>query len=380
MKTHRVAVVGCGALARGAHLPHCQKNPRIELVATCDIDKDTAETCKTKFGAQRAQTDWREIVKADDIDLAILATHTNLRGEFIIPAIESGKPVYTEKPLAPSLEEMARIVQVSRQTGVPICVGHNRRSGPAMLEMKRLFETALTATEVDTPSVCRQTEKRIPEEHQTQMLIRVNDDIRSWKDWIFGDEQGVMFGEMVHFVDQALWFIPSDPVQVYAEGSNRGNFTMLIKFRDGSIATLQHSAVGNFDYPKELFEISTNNITIAMDQHIEIRQSGLLDEPMLTTFPFKNPSYTEEEGMTAYIKAVEQEKKRARQKGEQPRWLNVEKGHYKHLDRFLDHIEGKAENPCDIESAVIVNRITLKLLESVKSGLPVAVEQKDITI
>ena len=372
--------MGCGALAQGAHLPHCQKNPRIELVATCDIDKNTAETCKDRFGAERAETDWRKVVDAGDVDMAILATHTNLRGEFIIPALKAGKPVYTEKPLAPSLQEMVEIVQASRKSGVPVCVGHNRRSSPAVLETKRLIQKALVATDVDTPSVCRQKQKRIHEENQTQMLIRVNDDIRSWKDWIFSDEQGILFSEMVHFVDIALWFFASTPVKVYAEGSHRGNFTILIKFEDGSLATLQHSAVGSFDYPKELFEISANNVTIAMDQHIEIRQSGLPNEPMLTTFPFKEPSFAQGEGMTAYIKSVEKEKKRAREKSEQPRWLSVEKGHYKHLDRFLDHIAGKGENPCDIESAVIVNRITLKLLESVRSGLPVEVSRQDITI
>ena len=99
MKKHKVAVVGCGALAQRTHLPHCKENPRIELVAACDINADAAQSCKEKFGAQRAETDWRKLVKADDIDLFVLATHTNLRGEFIIPALEAGKGL-TKKPRA----------------------------------------------------------------------------------------------------------------------------------------------------------------------------------------------------------------------------------------------------------------------------------------
>ena len=106
MKRHRVAVVGCGALARGAHLPNCRRNRRVELVAVCDIDPRAAEQCREKFGAARAETDWRRVVAAADIDVCVLCTHTNLRGEFIVPALESGKAVYTEKPLAPSRKEM----------------------------------------------------------------------------------------------------------------------------------------------------------------------------------------------------------------------------------------------------------------------------------
>lgn len=377
MRKHRVAVVGCGALAQGAHLPNCEKNPRVDLVCACDLNKDTAEMCRKKFGAERAEVDWHKVVEADDIDLCILATHTNLRGEFIIPALKAGKPVYTEKPLAPSIKEMTDMVKVVRGTGVPVCVGHNRRSSPAVLEMKRLLEKARIAKVVDAPSVQRNTERRIPEEDQTQMLFRVNDDARSWKEWAFADEQGCMYAEMVHFIDLALWFNNVPPVRVFAEGSNRGNFTQIITFQDGSITTLQTAITGNFDYPKELFEISVNNVTIAMDQHIELRQFGLPDEPMLQTFPFKEHSYAKEEGMTAYIRTVEAEKKRTRETGEKARWLNVEKGRYRHLDRFLDHIEGQGDNPCDIESAVTVNRIALKILESAGLGLPVAVNPQD---
>jgi predicted dehydrogenase len=377
MKRHRVAIVGCGRLAQVQHLPHCQQNDRIDLVCTCDINKETAKTCKERFDAKRYETDWRNVVEADDIDMAILATHTNLRGDFIIPALKSGIPVYTEKPLAPSQEEMVKIVLTSRKTGVPVCVGHNRRSSPAVLEMKRLFDKALKATDVTTPSVMSNKGKVVPEEHQIQMLFRVCDDSRSWKDWVFLDEEGIMFAEMVHFIDLALWLNPTNPVRVFSEGSNRGNFTFIIRFQDGSITTIQHTMVGNFDYPKELFELTANNVTVAMEQHFEVRQVGLLDEPLVQTFPFSKPSFAEGEGMMAYMRAIEKEQQQAKTTGDAARFLGVEKGHFKHLDRFLDHLEGKGENPCDIESAVNVTKIALKLLESTRLGLPLAINPQD---
>lgn len=378
MKKHRFAVVGCGDLARGAHLPNAQKNPRIDLVCTCDINPAAAESACRQFGAKRFETDWHKLINDPEIEGFILATHTNLRGEFMVPALEAGKPVYTEKPLAPNIDEMIRIVRTSRRTGVPVCVGHNRRSSPAMLEFKRLVEKAKDS-QGWRPSVDRLAgRERVPEEHQMQTLIRVNDDARSWKSWIWWDREGILFSEMVHFIDLSLWLARTHPVRVFTEGSPRGNFTLIMRFADGSITTLQHTMVGHFDYPKELFEVTVNNITVAMDQHVEVRQCGMTDEAALKTFPYaESGSWAKKKGMTGFMQSIEAERQKAEDDNRAPRMLNVNKGHAIHLDRFLDHIEGKGQNPCDVESAVPVNRIAMKMLESARLGMPLVVNPED---
>ncbi len=372
MKRQRVAVVGCGMLAQSVHLPNVQANPRGELVAVCDLDPAIAEACRQTFGAARAETDWQRIVAADDIDVCILATHTNLRGAFIIPALEHGKAVYTEKPLAPDRAEMLAIVQAVRRTGRPVCVGHNRRSSPAMLEFRRLL-TAAQGTTGWPASVDRSAGREsLPEERGLQLLMRVNDDIRSWKEWIFTDDAGIMFAEMVHFLDLALWLNPGHPVRVFADGSPRGNFTLLLRFDDGALTTIQQTMVGHFDYPKELYEAATHNITIAMDHHIEVRQCGLADEPLLQTFPYAAvTTWAPEPGMTGYFHALDADLRHA------ARTIGVEKGHARHLDRFLTHLDGLGENPCPVDGAVAVNRIALKCLESARLGLPVAITPED---
>src|SRR5262249_24373353 len=155
---------------------------------------------------------------AKDIDVCVLCTHTNLRGRFIIPALKSGKAVYTEKPLAPSRAEMIDIVKTTRSTGKPVCVGHNRRSSPAVLEFKRLLDKAKSGAVATKPSVDRSAGRApLQEESQMQLLIRVNDDARSWKSWAFWDDEGILFNEMVHFIDLALWFNDAPPVRVFVE-------------------------------------------------------------------------------------------------------------------------------------------------------------------
>lgn len=378
-KIHRVAVVGCGMLAQGAHLPNIQSNPRLHLAVTCDLDLAVAEECRDRFGADRAESDWRRVVEASDVDLIVLATHTDLRGELIIPALRAGKPVYTEKPLSASRCEMIEIVRTSRATGTPVCVGHNRRSSPAVLEFKRLLDKAREHGSLIRPTVDRGIGRAaLPEEGQTLLLMRINDDVRSWKDWIFWDEDGIMFAEMVHFIDLALWLHSAPPVRVFAEGSPRGNFMLMLRFADGSLANFHHTFVGNFDYPKELIEATVNNVTLALEQHLEVKQCGLADEPLVQGFPYHvNSPWAKETGLAGYFAEMEAEAALACQEARAPRWLGVEKGHGLHLDRFVTHLEGRGPNPCDVESSIPVNRIALKFLESARLGMPIAVGPED---
>jgi predicted dehydrogenase len=353
----------------------------MELTVACDVNARMAEDFRKTFNAGTSCTDWQDVVDRNDVDFIVLATHTNLRSEVILPALAAGKPVFVEKPLANTVAEMQRIVGAVRQTGVPVCVCHNRRSSPAILELRRLLDKAIHSDGGWPASVDRSgggARDKLPEERQIQMLMRVNDDCRSWKDWIFRDNESILFAEMVHFVDVALWLNPSPPVRVFAEGSARGNFSMTIRFQDGSLATILESLAGHFDYPKELIEVSANHVTIAMDHHAEVRQRGLADEPFRFMYKFKkNADGDVAEGMEAFNDAVTVSYEESRRTGEPAFFVSPDKGHARHLDRFLDCIEGNGENPCDVVSAVTVTRITLKLLESIRLGQPLPIGPED---
>ncbi len=379
--TLRAAVVGCGALANGAHLPNIQKSDILDLAVACDVNKEQAEYAAERWGAGRVSLDWQEVVKAGDVDLIVLCTHTSLRADLICAAAEAGKPVYTEKPLADSREEMIRILRAVQQTNTPVCVGHNRRSSPAVLEFRRLAQLARAQGADREAIIDRNTGMRQPiaEEGESQLLLRVNDDIRTWKGWVFDDEYGIMLAEMVHFIDLALWMMPAPPIQVYACGSPRGNFTQVIQFRDGSIATLLENVVGNFDYPKELFEFTARNVTVCCDHHLEVRQRGLDSEPFRTCFDLaQGGELTQSKGMPAFHEACDALHELRKAGKELPvACVGPNKGHKEHLERFARHIQGQGENPCPVQSAIVVTRVALKLLESARTGLPIKVLAED---
>jgi predicted dehydrogenase len=381
VSVHRFGVVGCGAIARGWHLPNLAANPRARVVVTCDVDGAAAEGCAQAFEAERTAADWREVVAASDVDAILLATHTNLRGALIGAAVRAGKPVFVEKPLASTREEALEISRAVGRSGVPVCVNHNRRSCPAILDGRRLLETARSGAGGFSPSVDRSDagrRQRLAEEGQTQILIRVNDDARSWKEWVFADAGGIVLNELVHFVDLALVFERSRPTRVIGDGSIVGNFSASLRFEDGSLTTIHHALCGHFDYPKELIEIAANNVTIAIDNLVEVRQRGLADEPFRRTYAVeRGGDWVSRPGIEGFHDAVTATFERSRKTGEAPAFIWPDKGHAAHLDRFLDCIEGTGENPCDVASAVVVTQVTSRLLEAVRSGSAVTIGPED---
>jgi predicted dehydrogenase len=265
-----------------------------------------------------------------------------------------------------------------------VCVGLNRRSSPAVLELRRLVNKARDTAGGGAPSVDRTAggqRTTIAERRQTQILVRINDDCRSWVDWVFAQEGGTLLAEMVHFINVALWLTPSPPVRVLAEGSSIGNYALIIRFEDGSLTTIHHSMAGHFDYPKELIEVCVNYVTLAMEHHVEVRQRGLTDEPFRHAYPFgEELDGTPLAGIDAFHEAVTRAVDAARASGDTPDFIEPDKGHAAHLDRFLDHVEGLGENPCDAADAVLATRIARKLLESQQRGTPAGITAADLSV
>ena len=207
----RVAVVGCGQLARGQHLPNIVNSARMVLHTCCDIDEENLHQCRDAFHPEKTSRDFRAVVQDPEVDLVCLATTETLRLPVIEAAADAGRPVYTEKPLAATLDEARAIQAIVHRTSIPFCVGHNRRCAPAMVAAQRLFRDHMNA-----PRPCpwrwdREGEARpaLDEDGVASMVVSINDDWYSWKAYTFdGDtyDHGPMLWEMTHFVDLCNWF------------------------------------------------------------------------------------------------------------------------------------------------------------------------------
>jgi predicted dehydrogenase len=99
----------------------------LEIVAVCDLKEEWAKECAAKFGTAQAFTDYRKMLETD-FDILFSFTGTYSRPDQVVAGAEAGKHIFTEKPLALSLEEGKRMVEAVRKTGVKYQIGYQLRT------------------------------------------------------------------------------------------------------------------------------------------------------------------------------------------------------------------------------------------------------------
>lgn len=141
-KTYRIAIIGCGGIANGKHMPSLSKLKNIEMVAFCDIVPERAAAASEKYGAEGAKTysDYTELLKDGSIDIVHVCTPNDSHAEIAIAALEAGKHVMCEKPMAKTAADAARMVETAKRTGKKLTIGYNNRFRPDSMHLKKLCE------------------------------------------------------------------------------------------------------------------------------------------------------------------------------------------------------------------------------------------------
>jgi Predicted dehydrogenases and related proteins len=379
-----MAVVGCGMMAQGMHLPNILKHPDIELVWCCDINEKLLEDVNQKFKPLKSTTEPVVIAQDRECDAVLLCTTHKVRLPLIEMFANAGKHIYVEKPLSDSFEEMKKIIKIVKRTGIKFTVGHNRRAAPAVKEALRVLNKHQKSPISPSWRWNREGEERpdLVGEDQTMVLLRINDDFWSWKKWAF--ETGALINEMTHFADLACCFIDSKPTRVTTSGNKQANHVVTIEFENGSLATIFATAFGSFGYPKELVEIYHNGAVIALDHLLEMRVAGVEDEAFQTYFPFmedRHP-YISDKGINGYYKHVLANHEEVISSGVKSLLPEgPDKGHFSLLDDFVKCIMFGGEPICSAEIAAVPTAIILKAIESEKlGGIPVKISEDDYSV
>lgn len=118
--THKVkiGVVGCGVVAAAYYLPYLMKMETAELVAVCDIYAERTAACVRLFGAKEQYQDYAKMIEQADIDAVLILTGPGTHVPFTLRAVEAGKHVLLQKPMALTLADATAIVEAVRRTGV----------------------------------------------------------------------------------------------------------------------------------------------------------------------------------------------------------------------------------------------------------------------
>lgn len=126
-KPLRVGVIGCGWFAQAVHLPILRRLREAELVALAEPDPSRREEASRCVPEALVYADYRDLLKMRDLDAVIVSVPTALHAEVASAAMQQGKHVYLEKPIATSLDEADKIMKVWKEAEVVGMVGFNYR-------------------------------------------------------------------------------------------------------------------------------------------------------------------------------------------------------------------------------------------------------------
>lgn len=326
-----VGVIGAGNFAVGTLLPILSKISSANLKAIASATGLTAKTVGKKYGFECCTSDYRRILEDPDIDCVMIVTRNNLHAPLTIEALESGKDVFVEKPLAISLEELRAVVEAWKRTGGRVMVGFNRRFSPFAITLKEFFANR------SQPMVA---------------TYRVNAGFLPRNHWVHDLQEGGgrIVAEACHFVDFLQYIIGYKPKKVYAQTVsgdrqdviNSDNVLMNIEFEDGSIGSVAYIANGDRSFSKERVEVFCENSVGVID---DFRQLYL----------------------TSGGKA-----RRWRT------WVGQDKGHRSELETFIEAISKGKEILTDFEESVRSTFCTIKALESITKGSTMNLDEETL--
>jgi predicted dehydrogenase len=254
-------MIGAGNFARLVLLPALVQTPaRLKTIASRG-DPSSALAAR-KFGFAQATSDYHAILQDPEINVVFIATRHDSHAGLAIEALQAGKHVFVEKPLALSRDELAAIEHAWRAAPDRLLmVGFNRRFAPLAVQAQRL----LAGRSQPLSLVYTVNAGAIPADHWTQ-------DLRAGG--------GRIVGEACHFVD-LLRFLAGQPitgvsavamggasdvaVQGETEWSRSDSMVITLQFADGSLGAVNYLANGSKRFPKERVEVFSDGRILVLD-------------------------------------------------------------------------------------------------------------------
>lgn len=240
----KLSFYGAGNYATASLLPPLQQSNQIDFSGLVTASGRSAQGVAKQFGFGFCAGSYQELLQSDT-DAIVVTTRHDTHGAAVRDALNGGKHVYVEKPLALSVEELSEIHSAYHRSGeCQVMIGFNRRFAPATQRVIEHFSS------VKSPLVVN---------------IRINAGAIPNNHWIQDPKigGGRMIGEGCHFIDLASALVGSNVKTVYAVGSSKAeksailndNLCLSLTFDNGSIANITYSADGSKAMAKEYIEV-----------------------------------------------------------------------------------------------------------------------------
>ena len=312
-----IGFIGAGNYASSMLLPHLARLEQAHLAHVATTRSLSAVNAQRRFGFTTASTNADAVLDDDTLDAIFIVTRHHSHADLVCRALETGKAVFVEKPLALTRDEIDRVVEAIAKTGNErLMVGFNRRFAPLLTQMRSEFGPASAS------SVTR---------------YLVNAGPLAADSWYGNDalEGSRFIGEGGHFIDTLSWWAGSLPDEIYAaQGPEKDDVHVSVRFSSGSSGVITYTTAGNSRYPKETLDAAAGGRSARLDN---FRKASLWSGRRRSS---------------------------VRSRGGQ------DKGQRRELAEFVNATLTGAQMPISVESLVATTRATIAVGESLLSGRP----------
>ena len=247
-----VGIIGAGNFTKMTVLP-ALKNTGASFKYIASSGGMNGTLLAKKYGFSHSTTDYKEILNDRDVDTVIITTRHNSHSKFIVEALLSGKNVFVEKPLAINEIQLVEIISTYHKVEHPsLMLGFNRRFSPHIQAIKKSLGKQPGLINL----VATMNAGFIPKDH-----------------WVHDLEMGGgrIIGEACHYIDLCVFLTGSEikSICMNAMGKltevNTDNASILLRFKNGSNATINYFANGSKSYSKERIEVYSQERTWIVD-------------------------------------------------------------------------------------------------------------------
>jgi predicted dehydrogenase/NADPH:quinone reductase-like Zn-dependent oxidoreductase len=260
----KLGVIGAGNFAMAVMLPAIAKIDQLKPMGIVSRSGLSAAHAAKKFGFDYTTDNAEQILSDSAINTVAILTRHNLHAEQVCTALNAGKHVFVEKPLALTYEQLTLIQdQLQEAENCLLMIGFNRRFAPLAQQLYSF--------------VSRRKEPLV-------VHYRVNAGYLPKNHWLHDPEigGGRIIGEVCHFIDFLTFLVGGTPVYVSAIGIpdqdkyREDNVVLTFAFADGSVGTLNYLANGDKTFPKERIEIFTEGRVAVLDdfRRLELINNG----------------------------------------------------------------------------------------------------------
>lgn len=255
-----VGIIGAGNFTGATILPNLKKiSANIKYIASSGGLSSTIMA--KKYSISNSTSDYHQILKDDDVDLVMITTQHHMHAKMAIEAINAGKSVFVEKPLAINQKELDKIIDAYNINNVNLTVGFNRRFAPLAKKMKKVLGSSSTPINI----IATMNAGFIPKDV-----------------WIHDIEigGGRIIGEACHYIDLCSYLSGSKVISVCMNAmgenpkENTDNASILLKYENGTNAVINYFANGSKSYSKERVEVYSQERTLIMDNWRTVKGFG----------------------------------------------------------------------------------------------------------